>query len=187
MQESIKKLYYCEPGKPLISGITAIVNDEDYGGFIFHAYGTDGKICMYVDHDGKGMDDWFGFDVEEEDGNNVCIDGDKNEDEIGNLTGVDPDFNEDIVTMNRTKGDDFLNKLCGEEEDGNDNNIDDDVGREDDANAVLSMLIASLQSQGGHGSSSRRFPTRRRLNGRSEEADIALVISIECRVSGGRH
>ncbi|CAI9288092.1 unnamed protein product [Lactuca saligna] len=75
MQESIKKLYYCEPGKPLISGITAIANDADYGGFIFQAYGTDGKICMYVDHDGQGIEDWFGSEIEEGDGDDSCIDG----------------------------------------------------------------------------------------------------------------
>ncbi|CAI9291989.1 unnamed protein product [Lactuca saligna] len=78
MQESIKKLYYCEPGKPLISGITAITNDEDYGGFIFQAYGTD----------------------EDEDGDDSCIKGGENNDEIDSLTDVDVDFNEDIVTMN---------------------------------------------------------------------------------------
>ncbi|CAH1431451.1 unnamed protein product [Lactuca virosa] len=49
MQESIKKLYYCEPN---------------------------GKICMYVDHDGQGIEDWFGSDVEEEDEDDSCIDGD---------------------------------------------------------------------------------------------------------------
>ncbi|CAH1435724.1 unnamed protein product [Lactuca virosa] len=76
MQESIKKLYYCEPCKPLISGITAIANDEDYGGFIFQAYETDGKICTYVDHDGQGIEDWFGSEIEEEDGDDSCIDGD---------------------------------------------------------------------------------------------------------------
>ncbi|CAH1451777.1 unnamed protein product [Lactuca virosa] len=136
MQGSIKKLYFCEPCKPLIYGITAIANDEDYGGFIFHAYGTDGKIYMYVDHNGQGIDDWFGSDVEEEDGDDSRIDGGENEDEIDNLIDVDVDFNEDIVTMNRTKGDDFLNKLCGKEEEGNDNNIDDDDGREEDANVT---------------------------------------------------
>nr|KAJ0228553.1 hypothetical protein LSAT_V11C100017830 [Lactuca sativa] len=99
MQESIKKLYYYEPLKPLISAITVITNDEEYGGFIFHAYGTD----------------------EDDDGDDSCIDGGENEDEIDNLIDVDVDFNEDIVTMNWTKGDDFQNKLYGEEEGGNDN------------------------------------------------------------------
>lgn len=141
MQESIKKLYYCEPGKPLIYGITAIANDEDYGGFIFHAYGTDGKICMYVDHDGQGIEDWFGSEIEEEDGDDSCIDGGENEDEIDNLTDVDVDFNEDIVTMNRTKGDEFLNRLCGEEEEGNDNNINDHDGHEEDANVTQQHSI----------------------------------------------
>ncbi|CAH1415888.1 unnamed protein product [Lactuca virosa] len=114
MQEIIKKLYYCEPGKPLISGITVIANDEDYGGFIFQAYRTDGKICMYVDHDGQRIEDWFGSEIDEEDGDDSCIDGGENEEEIDNLTDVDVDFNEGIVTMNRTKGDEFLNRLCGE-------------------------------------------------------------------------
>nr|KAJ0189842.1 hypothetical protein LSAT_V11C800419960 [Lactuca sativa] len=141
MQESIKKLYCCEPSKPLISGITAIANDEDYGGFIFHAYGTDDKICMYMDHDGQGIEDWFGSEIEEEDGDDSCIDGGENEDEIDNLTDVDVDFNEDIVTMNRTKGDEFLNRLCGEEEEGNDNNINDHDGHEEDATVTQQHSI----------------------------------------------
>nr|KAJ0200676.1 hypothetical protein LSAT_V11C600320910 [Lactuca sativa] len=130
-------LYYCEPGKPLISGITAIANDEDYGSFIFQAYGTYGKICMYVDHDGQGIEDWFGSKIEEEDGDYSCIDGGENKDEIDNLTDVDVDFNEEVVTMNRTKGDEFLNRLFGEEEEGNDNNIHDHDGHEEDANIPI--------------------------------------------------
>ncbi|CAI9301626.1 unnamed protein product [Lactuca saligna] len=119
MQEIIKKLYYCEPGKPLISGITAIANDEDYGGFIFHVYRT----------------------YEEEDGDDSSIDGGENEEEIDSLTDVDVDFNKDIVTMNRTKGDEFLNRLCGEDEEGNDNNINDHDGHEEDANVTQQHSI----------------------------------------------
>ncbi|CAI9293701.1 unnamed protein product [Lactuca saligna] len=141
MKESIKKLYYCELGKPLISGITAIANDEDYGGFIFQAYGTDGKICMYVDHDGQGIEDLFGSEIKEEDGDDPCIDGGENEEQIDNLIDVDVDFNEDIVTMNRTKGDEFLNRLCGEEEEGNDNNINDHDAHEEDANVTQQHSI----------------------------------------------
>ncbi|CAH1450165.1 unnamed protein product [Lactuca virosa] len=89
---------------------------------------------MYVDHDGQGIEDWFGSEIEEEDGDDSCIDGGENEDEIDNLTDVDVDFNEGIVTMNRIKGDECLNRLCGKEEEGNDNNIDDDDGHEEDAN-----------------------------------------------------
>ncbi|CAI9290558.1 unnamed protein product [Lactuca saligna] len=129
------------PGKPLISGITTIVNDEEYGDFIFHAYGTNGKICMYVDHDGQGIEDWFGSKIEEEDGDDCCIDGGENEEEIDSLANVDVDFNEDIVTMNRTKGDEFLNRLCGEDEEGNDNNINDHDGHEEDANVTLQHSI----------------------------------------------
>ncbi|CAH1412312.1 unnamed protein product [Lactuca virosa] len=104
MQESIKKLYYCEPG----------------------------------------IEDWFGSEIEEEDGDDSCIDGGKNEEEIDNLTDVDVDFSEVIVTMNRTKGDELLNRLCGEEEEGNDNNIDDDDdddGNEEDANVTQQHSI----------------------------------------------
>ncbi|CAI9279569.1 unnamed protein product [Lactuca saligna] len=128
-------------GKPLISGITTIAKDEDCGGFIFHAYGTDGKICMYVDHDGQGIEDWFGSEIEEEDGDDSCIDGGENEDEIDNLTDVDVDFNKDTVTMNKTKGDEFLNRLCSEEEEGNDNNINDHDGHEEDANVTQQHSI----------------------------------------------
>ncbi|CAI9275651.1 unnamed protein product [Lactuca saligna] len=142
MQESIKKLYYCKPGKPLMFGIISVAKDEDYGGFIFQAYGTDGKLYMYVDHDGQGIEDWFGSEIEKEDGDDSCFDGGENEDEIDNLTDLDVDFNEDIVTTNRTKGDEFLNRLCGKEEEGNDNNIDDDDdGREEDANVTQKHSI----------------------------------------------
>ncbi|CAI9290734.1 unnamed protein product [Lactuca saligna] len=108
---------------------------------IFHAYGTNGKICMYVEHDGQGLDDWFGSDVEEEDGYDSCAYGGENEDEIDNLTDLDVKFNVKIVTMNRKKGDDFLNKLCGKEEEGNNQNIDDDNGHEEDANVTQQHSI----------------------------------------------
>nr|KAJ0199011.1 hypothetical protein LSAT_V11C600310970 [Lactuca sativa] len=115
MQESINKLYYCEPDKPLLSGITAIRNDGDYVSFIFYAFGVDEE-------------------EEEDDDDDVdpCIDGGENEDEIDNLMDVEVDFNEDILTMNIIQGDDFMNKLCVEEEEGNDNNIDDDGGEEEE-------------------------------------------------------
>ncbi|CAH1446980.1 unnamed protein product [Lactuca virosa] len=128
MQESINKLYYCEPGKPLLYGITAIRNDGDYASFIFDAYGADGLTSLYVDHDGQGIEEWFGSEIEEEeDGDDSCIDGGENEDEIDNLRDMEVDFNEDVVTMNRTKGDEFISELCCEEEEGNDNNIVDDA------------------------------------------------------------
>ncbi|CAI9298295.1 unnamed protein product [Lactuca saligna] len=99
---------------------------------------------MYVDHDGQVIEDWFGFEIEEEGGDDSYVDGGENEDEIDYLTNVDVDFNEDIITMNRTKGDEFLNRLCGEEEVGNDNNIDDDDdddGHEEDANVTQQLSI----------------------------------------------
>ncbi|CAH1427134.1 unnamed protein product [Lactuca virosa] len=65
-QKSIKKLYYYEPGKPLLYGITAILNDGDYASFIFYGYVTDGIISLYVDHYGQGIEDWFGTEIEEE-------------------------------------------------------------------------------------------------------------------------
>ncbi|CAH1446979.1 unnamed protein product [Lactuca virosa] len=90
MQESINKLYYCEPGKPLLYGITAIRNDGDYASFIFDAYGADGLTSLYVDHDGQGIEEWFGSEIEEEeDGDDSCIDGGENEDEIDNLRDME--------------------------------------------------------------------------------------------------
>ncbi|CAH1444975.1 unnamed protein product [Lactuca virosa] len=138
MQESIKKLYCCEPGKPLLSGIDVIANYEDRASFIFYAYGTDGIISLYVDHDGQGIEDWFGSEIEEEEyGDDSCIDGGENEDEIENIRDVEVDFNEDEVTMNRRKGDDFMSELYSEEEEGNDNNIGDDAdGGEEEANVT---------------------------------------------------
>ncbi|CAI9259569.1 unnamed protein product [Lactuca saligna] len=99
MQESIKKLYYCELGNPLISGITVIRNDGDYD-----AFGVDGFISLYPDHDGQGIEDWFGFEIEieEEDGDDSCIDGGENEIKFDNLKDVDVEFNEDILIMSRT-------------------------------------------------------------------------------------
>nr|KAJ0215458.1 hypothetical protein LSAT_V11C300133140 [Lactuca sativa] len=151
MQESIKKLYYSKPGKPLIYGIIVIANDEDYGGFIFQAYGKDGKICMYVDHDGQGIENLVGSQIEEDNGDDSSINGGENEEKIDNLTDVDVEFNEDIITMNKTKGDEFLNRLCGEEEEGNGNNIDDDDddddddGREENTNfPILGMRFKDL-------------------------------------------
>ncbi|CAI9301641.1 unnamed protein product [Lactuca saligna] len=134
MQESIKKLYYCESGKPLLYGITIIRNDGDYATFIFDAFGPDVYISLYVDHDGQGIEDWFGFEIEteKEDGDDSCIDGGANENKIDNLNDVDVEFNEDMVTMNRTQGDEFMNKLRAEEEERNDNNIDDDGGEEEE-------------------------------------------------------
>ncbi|CAH1421544.1 unnamed protein product [Lactuca virosa] len=128
MQESIKKLYYYKPDKPLLSGIAAIVNDGGYASFIFDVYETDGIVSLYVDRDGQGIEDRFGSEIEEEeDGDDSCIDGGENDDEIENLRDVEMDFNDDEVTMNITEADDFLSELCGEEEEGNDNNIGDDV------------------------------------------------------------
>ncbi|CAI9277376.1 unnamed protein product [Lactuca saligna] len=121
MQESIEKLYYHKSSKPLLSGITANANEEDYAYFIFDAYETDGIIFLYVDHDGQGIENWFGSDIEEEDGG-------ENKDEIDNLRDVEVYINEDIIIMNKTHGDEFLTKLCAEEEDENDNIDDDDEG-----------------------------------------------------------
>ncbi|CAI9274850.1 unnamed protein product [Lactuca saligna] len=59
-----------------------------------------------------------------------------NEKEIDNLRDVEVEFNEDTVTMNTTKGDEFLSQLYGEEEDANDNNQDDD---DDDGGEAIPM------------------------------------------------
>ncbi|CAI9277216.1 unnamed protein product [Lactuca saligna] len=143
IQESIKKLYYCESSKPLLFGLSAIYNDEDYASFIFDPYGTNGIISLYVDHDCQGIEDLFFSEIEEEkDGDDSCIDGGENEDEIENLRDVEVEFNEDEATMNKTKGDDYLFELYGEEEKGNDNKIDDDVdGGEEEANLTQQHLI----------------------------------------------
>nr|KAJ0226670.1 hypothetical protein LSAT_V11C100001510 [Lactuca sativa] len=68
----------------------------------------------------------FGSEIEEEVGDDSCIDDGENENKIDNLKDVEVESNEDIITMNRKQGDEFVNKLCVEEEEGNDNNIDDD-------------------------------------------------------------
>ncbi|CAI9299041.1 unnamed protein product [Lactuca saligna] len=142
MQESINKLYYYEIRKSLLSGLTVIRNDGEYATFIFDAYGADGLIYIYVDHDGKGIED-FGSKIEEEEhGDNSYIDGGENEDEVNNHRDVEVEFNVDIVNMNKTKGDEFLSELCGEEEEGNDNNIGDDVdGCEEEANVTQQHSI----------------------------------------------
>lgn len=71
-------------------------------------------------------------EIKEED-DDLCIDDGENEEEINNLRDMDVDFDEDIVTMNKTKGDEFLSKLCSEEE-ANDNNRDDE---DDEGEAVV--------------------------------------------------
>ncbi|CAH1419145.1 unnamed protein product [Lactuca virosa] len=135
---------------PSLSGITAIRNDGDYASFIFYAYGANSLISLYVDHDGQGIEDWFGSEIEdEEDGDDSCINGGKNEDEIDNLRDVEVDFNDDVVIMNKTKGDEFLSKLCGEEEEGNDNNIGDNAdGGEEEANGGVEVNEGDVVNEG---------------------------------------
>ncbi|CAH1438596.1 unnamed protein product [Lactuca virosa] len=60
MQEEFKKVYYYESDKTLPEGIRPIANDVHYASFIFDAYGTYGKIYVYVDHYGVEIEQWFG-------------------------------------------------------------------------------------------------------------------------------
>lgn len=61
-----------------------------------------------MDHVCLGMENLYGYELKEEDCKDSCIDSGENEEEIDNLRYVEVDFSEDIVTMNRTKGDEFL-------------------------------------------------------------------------------
>ncbi|CAI9285633.1 unnamed protein product [Lactuca saligna] len=115
MQLDCKKLYYSEPGAPLLSVCMLISNEMEYAGFIFDAYGTNGQISIYVDHIGDGIDDMFGSERGDDD-HDSCISG--WDGGIGTLRDVIMDFNEEIVAMNKTCKDEFLNKLCAKEEGG---------------------------------------------------------------------
>ncbi|CAH1428932.1 unnamed protein product [Lactuca virosa] len=85
----LQNLFSYNHGKPLLSGIIAIRNDGEYATFVFYAYGVDGLVSLYVDHDGKGIEDWFASQIEEEEGDDSYIDGGENEDEIDNLRDVE--------------------------------------------------------------------------------------------------
>ncbi|CAH1414682.1 unnamed protein product [Lactuca virosa] len=113
MQLECKKLYYCEPGAPLLSDLMPISNEMEYGCFIFDAYGTDGQISLCVDHISDGIDDMFESEGGDDD-HDSCISG--GDDDIGILMDVTLDFNKEIVAMNRTCNDEFLIKLCAQED-----------------------------------------------------------------------
>ncbi|CAH1419149.1 unnamed protein product [Lactuca virosa] len=115
MQLDCKKLYYCEPGAPLLSDLMLISNEMEYAGFIFDVYGTDGQISLYVDHIGDEIDDMFDSEGGDDD-HDSCISG--GDDDIGTLRDVTVDFNEEIVTMNKKCNDEFLTKLYAQEEGG---------------------------------------------------------------------
>ncbi|CAI9288054.1 unnamed protein product [Lactuca saligna] len=108
MQLDCKKIYYCESGASILSGLMPISNEMEYTGFIFDAYGTNGQISLYVDHSGDGIEDMFESKGGDDD-HDSCISG--GDDDIGTLRDVKVDFNEEIVTMNRICNVELLTKL----------------------------------------------------------------------------
>lgn len=71
--------------KILINDIHHISDNIYYASFIFYAYGTDGKIYVYVDHVGDGIEWWFNDEHNPYDDNDSCVDGVKNGENIDNL------------------------------------------------------------------------------------------------------
>ncbi|CAI9282568.1 unnamed protein product [Lactuca saligna] len=128
MQEEFKKLYYCEPEKTLVEGIHHIANDVEYATFIFDAYGTDGKIFVYVDHAGVEIEEWFGDNLDKDDNCDSCIMGRDNEDKLDNLMNVSVDSTSEYVVIKRTSNDDLLSKLCVLDEEDNLHNTLGDEG-----------------------------------------------------------
>ncbi|CAH1423435.1 unnamed protein product [Lactuca virosa] len=69
--------------------------------FILDAYRTDGKIYVYVNQVGVEIVQWFGDELNEEDGHDSSIMGGDIEDELDNLMDVVVDSTSETVIMNK--------------------------------------------------------------------------------------
>ncbi|CAH1437918.1 unnamed protein product [Lactuca virosa] len=140
--EPLEKLYYSARDQTMANGLTVIANEMDYQLFIDVAYQAPEKpIDMYLDHIGEGFEDWFD---EESDESGSVIQGDNKEPSQGIHNpepaymfdvGLEDEINGEYCTpLNKTKDDEFLNKLCPEggeekmfEEMDNSEELDNDV------------------------------------------------------------
>ncbi|CAH1414773.1 unnamed protein product [Lactuca virosa] len=140
--EPFEKLYYLARDLTMANGLRVITNEMDYQVFIDVAYQSPERpIDLYLDHIGEGFEDWFD---EESDESGSVIKGDDKETAQGIPdrepaymfdAGLDDEINGKYCTpLNKTKDDEFLNKLCPEgreekkiEEIDNSEELDNDV------------------------------------------------------------
>ncbi|CAH1445607.1 unnamed protein product [Lactuca virosa] len=139
--EPFEKLYYSTCDQTMANGFTVIANEMDYQVFIDVSYqAPERPIDLYLDHIGEGFEDWFD---EESDESGSVIHGDDKEPSQG-IPDLEPAYifdggledkinGEYCTPLNKTKDDEFLNKLCPEgeekkvEEMDNSEELDNDV------------------------------------------------------------
>ncbi|CAH1443587.1 unnamed protein product [Lactuca virosa] len=119
VREPFEKLYYLIRDLTMANGLRVITNEMDYQVFIDVAcQSPERPIDLYLDHIGEGFEDWFD---EESDESGSVIKGDDKETAQGIPdpepaymfdAGLEDEINGEYCTLlNKTKDDDFVNKL----------------------------------------------------------------------------